>query len=172
MEDRVGRDRAARDSTDGSADTGGRAGLVLGIVVGVLVLVAVVAAVLAAMRPDPQLPAGSPEATVQDYVRLVYAHDLDEAAALLDPQGRCAKEDLESAWVDREARMVLRESDVDGDEADVRVDLVYAGGGPFGLSDEYSEPQHFQLARAGERWVITGEPWPMYGCAPGAGERP
>lgn len=140
-----------------------RAGLVLAVAVGVLVLMAVVAAVLSATREGPQLPEGSPEAAVQAYLQAVAEGDEDAAAAFLDPEGRCTEEDLRDSGSRSAGRIVLRDVEVDGDEADVEVELVYGGDGPFG-GDEWRDPVRFDLRRDGDRWVITGEPWPMYGC--------
>lgn len=140
-----------------------RAGTVLAIVVALLVLLAVVAGVVSATRSDPVLPEGSPEAAVQDYVSAVYEEDAEAAAEWLDPDGRCTVEDLEDARTDAGPRIVLREVDVDGDEATVDVDRVRGENGPFG-GGEWTEDLTFELERRGDRWVIVGEPWPMYGC--------
>lgn len=147
-----------------------RAGLVLAVAVGVLLLVAVVAAVLAATRPGPQLAEGSPEAAVRDYVAAVVDGDRGVAAGLLDPQGRCGEDDLSHYGTDSSGRIVLRETEVDGDEAEVHVDIVHDGEGPFGAG-EWRDELRFDLRRDGDRWVITGEPWPMYGCLGSDGEQ-
>ncbi len=147
-----------------------RAGVVLVVALVVLVALAVVAAVLAATRTGPQLPSGSPEATVQDYLQLVHDHDLDGAAGLLDPDRGCTVDDLEQAYVERDARMVLRDSDVRGDRATVRIEIVRGSGGPFGV-DTWTSEERFDLVRDGDRWVITGEPWPMYTCSSPGKER-
>lgn len=141
-----------------------RAGLVLAVAVGVLLLVAVVAVVLSATRPGPQLAEGSPEAAVRDYVAAVAEDDREAAAALLDPQGSCDEDDMRQYGSSSSSgRIVLREAEVDGDEAVVHVDVVHDGEGPFGAG-EWRDELRFDLRRDGERWVITGEPWPMYGC--------
>lgn len=139
-----------------------RAGKVLAVVVVILVLLGVVAGVVSATREAPQLPAGTPEATVQDYVTKVYAGDLDGAAALLDPAGSCTVTDLEAAYTDGSMRVVLVDSRVDGDRATVRVALVRSSSTPF--ADGYRQEESFRLERAGDGWAISGEPWPMFGC--------
>ena len=149
----------------------GRAGKVLAIAVAVLLLLAVVAGVVSATRPRTELPAGSPEAVVQDYVTAVYARDLDAAAGHLDPDGDCGVEDLELAYVERDARVVLRDVDVDGDRATVRADMVHTDSAPFGGS-EWIQEEIFRLTDAGDGWVITGAPWPMYACDLPEGMRP
>ncbi|OLT20654.1 hypothetical protein BJF81_05195 [Ornithinimicrobium sp. CNJ-824] len=122
----------------------GRAGKVLAIAVAALVLLAVVAGVVSATRPRTELPAGSPEATVQDYVTAVFSRDMDAAAAHLDPDGDCGVADLELAYVERDARVVLRDVDVDDDRATVRVDLVHTDSAPFGGS-EWTQEETFRL---------------------------
>lgn len=146
-----------------------RAGLVLLVAVGVLVLLAVIAGVLSATREGPQLSEGSPEAAVQDYLAAVAEGDDAAAAAILDPQGECTEDDLRDGGQPSTGRIVLRDVEVDGDEADVQVEIVYGGEGPFG-GGEWREEVRFDLRRDADRWVITGEPWPMYGCLDGRRE--
>ena len=140
-----------------------RAGLVLAGAVAVLVLLAVVAGVLSATREGPRLPEGSPEAAVQDYLTAVAEGDEAAAAAVLDPQGECGEDDLRDRGRRSTGRIVLRDVEVDGDEADVEVEIVYGGEGPFG-GGEWREEIRFDLRRDADRWLITGEPWPMFGC--------
>lgn len=135
----------------------------LAIAVAVLVVLAVVAGVLAALRPGPELPGGSPEARVRDYVAALYERDPGRAVRQLDPDGLCTEGDLRDVFLDERARVVLRESTTEGGTARVRVDLVHAGEGPFG-GGENREPVTFDLRRDGDRWVITGEPWPTFSC--------
>lgn len=140
-----------------------RAGIVLALTLVVLLVLAVAAAVLASTRSAPQLPAGSPEATVQEYLQLVRDHDLEAAARLLAPDGPCTVEDLDQGYIDQDTRVVLRQSRTSGDEASVLIEMVHGSGGLFGL-DTWTSQDPFTLAREGDRWVITGEPWPMYSC--------
>lgn len=142
---------------------GNRATRGLVIAVASLVLLAVGAGVFAALRPGPQLAAGSPEARVRDYVAALHERDPATAAEQLDPDGTCDEEDLRGVFLDEQSRVVLRESVTEGDTARVRVDLVHSGGGPIG-GGESREPVTFDLRRAGDRWVITGEPWPTFSC--------
>jgi hypothetical protein len=141
-----------------------RAGKVLAVVVGVLVLLAVVAGVVSATRDRADLPAGSPEAVVQDYVAQVYDQDVDAALAHLAPDSGCTVEDLTRAYAEPATRVVLRSSDVDGDTATVRLDFVHGADGPF--QSEWTQEETFRLARADSAadWAITGVPWPMPGC--------
>lgn len=135
----------------------------LALAVAVLVVLAIGAGVLASLRQGPEVAAGSPEATVRDYVAALYERDPAGAAAQLDPDGGCDEGDLRDVYLDEQARVVLRESSTEGESARVRVDLVHSAGGPIG-GGESREPVTFELRRAGDRWVITGEPWPTFSC--------
>jgi hypothetical protein len=146
-------------------------GRVLAVVVGVLVVLAVVAGVLSARRGAGELTPGSPEAAVQDYLSRVYDRDLDGAAELLDPEGDCTVSDLERNVYEPDARVVLRSSEVDGATALVRVELVHGEEGPLG-SGEWAQEESFRLERVDDRWVITGEPWPMFSCFGQEGGKP
>ena len=58
-------------------------------------------------------------------------------------------------------RVVLRDTEVDGDSARVEVDVVMSSGDLFGGS-EYSETHTFRLGKVGQEWKVQGVPWPMY----------
>jgi hypothetical protein len=135
---------------------------ILATVVGVVVVVAVVAAVLSATRVTPEYDRATPEGVVQAYLTAVVDGHNQDAAGFLD-QGGCTVEDLDRVYRPDELRAVLRDTEVDGDTAQVRVDLVMSSGGPLDGS-EYTEEQTFRLARDDGTWLITGEPWPMYDC--------
>ena len=143
--------------------------VLVGVVAG-LVLLAVGAGVFSAVRPAAELPEGSPERAVQDYVQALYDDDLDTATSYLDPDEGCTTEDLDVLWVDGDARVVLRDTRVDGDEATVRIELVHADSGPVAV-DEWSEEETFRLRSDVDGWVLTGLPWPLHRCT-GDGESP
>lgn len=146
-----------------------RAGTVLAVVVGVLVLLAVVAGVVSATRDREDLPAGSPEAVVQDYVAKIYDGDVDAAATRLAADSACTVEDLSDAYAEPAARVVLRDSSVEGRRATVRLDFVHGTDGPF--QSEWTQEETFRLVRedGSAGWAITGVPWPMPGCGAGRG---
>ncbi|MGZ4436289.1 MAG: hypothetical protein ACXVWU_07955 [Nocardioides sp.] len=137
---------------------------ILAIVVGLVAVVAVVAGVLAATRHASEYPRGTPAGAVQAYLSAVIDGDHQKAAGFLAPGSSCAVADLDRAPVPDEVRVVLRDTHVDGATAQVDVDVVLPSGGPFGGAD-YSERQTFRLARAGQGWLITGIPWPMFECS-------
>lgn len=139
-----------------------RAGTVLAIVVGVLVLLAVAAGVYSTTRDGAELPAGSPEAVVQDYVALVYDRDFDAALELLEPDTTCTFVDLSTSFVEPGGRVVLRDAEVDGDRATVRLSFVRGSDGPF--QSEWTSDETFRLTRTDGEWAIADVPWPMFEC--------
>lgn len=141
-----------------------RANRVLAIVVGVVVVAGVVAAVLTATHDVPTYDRRTPEGVVQAYLIAVIDGDHDAAAAFLAPGSACTVDDLDRAYVPDGVRVVLRDTTVDGDTAEVAVDITSSSGGPLD-SSEFTEQQTFRLRQADGDWRITGRPWPMYDCA-------
>lgn len=144
---------------------GGRPNRILAIVVGTMVVLAAVVVVLSARRSTAQLEPGSPEATVQTYLTAVTAGDYATAAHQLDPAGACDVDDLDRTGRPGSARAYLVGSRVEGDSADVTVEVTVpeGGGGPFDTTD-YSETHLFRLTRSSGDWLLTGTPWPLYDC--------
>ncbi|WP_131104314.1 hypothetical protein [Ornithinimicrobium sufpigmenti] len=130
-----------------------------------LLLLAVVAAVLSATRADPGYAEGSPEAAVQSYAVAAVAKDGEEAVRHLDPAAGCTAQHVEESWVRPGARVVLRDTSVDGDRATVRLDVVSASGGPFDAS-EWTNEETLELRQVDGEWLVTGTPWPLYTCRP------
>ncbi len=139
---------------------------VLALVVGLIAVIGVVAGVLSATRQVPKYDRGTPEGLVQAYLTAVIDGDHQDAVAFLTPESSCTVEDLDRAYVPDDVRVVLRDTEVDGDTAQVKVDVVMSSGGPLEGS-EYAEEHTFRLTRAGGDWLITGAPWPMYECSKG-----
>ena len=131
--------------------------------VGIVVLLAITVA-LALSRQPATLAEGSPEAVVQAYAQAIVAGDEDAAAALLHPDLECTAGDLRDARVDDSIRVTLRESGINGTVADVEILVtITSGRGPFDTY-EYDESHRFELARAGDQWLITRRPWPWASC--------
>ncbi len=144
-----------------------RPNLVVGAVVGFVAVLAVVAGIVSATRHAATYEPGTPVAVVQAYLAAVVDGDHEAAAAHLSSESPCTVDDLDRAFLAGGVRAVLRDSRVDGDTAQVRVDLIRSTGGPLDMS-EYSEKVTFRLIRAGGAWRITGSPWPMFECGKGA----
>jgi len=138
---------------------------VLAIVVGSVVLVIVLVGVLAANRSVTDHDLSTPEGVVQAYVAAVVDGDHQAAADLLAEDSECDVDDLDGTYVPELDRVVLLDTEVDGDSARVYVETV-AAEGPFGAFD-YSERHSFLLERSGTSWRIAGKPWPLYECFKG-----
>lgn len=142
---------------------------ILAIVVALIIVVAVAAAVFSATRSAPQFDPATPEGTVQAYLQAVADGDEEAAAAYLAPDSDCDATDIARADFVQSARVVLRDTAVGGDEARVEVEVVYSSSGdPFDGS-EFREDQVYELRRPEDRWLLIGEPWPLFFCEGGRG---
>lgn len=134
---------------------------------GVVAVLAILAAVVASGRSVPTYDASTPEGTVQAYLQAVFDGDDQSAASYLSVTSRCDADDFREAFVAESARVVLRDSRIEDDEATVEVEIVFSdGGGPFDTY-EWSEDQSFDLVREDDSWMLTGRPWPLYYCQGG-----
>jgi hypothetical protein len=138
---------------------------VLAIVVGLVVLVTVVVGVLTASRDATEYDSSTPEGVVQAYVEAVLDGELEVAAGLLSEDSPCDVDNLDNSYLPEYDRVVLLDSEVDGDTARVEIEAVTVEG-PFGAFD-YGERHTFRLERSGTEWRITGRPWPMFECFKG-----
>lgn len=116
-------------------------------------------------------PDGTPERTVQDYLRAISDRDATTANSFLaaDLAERCAPyhRDLITNRSGTALRATLDRATVRGETADVRVRITETNGsGPFG-SDESYQNVVFNLARTDGQWRITEPAWPLY-CPPEA----
>jgi hypothetical protein len=130
-----------------------------------LLLLAAVAAVLSLTRDGPEYAEGSPEAAVQSYVVAAVAGDGEEAVRHLDPADRCTARNVEEGWANPRSRVVLRDTEVHGDRATVRIDILTPSGDPFSAS-EWEDRQSLDLHLVDGEWLISGTPWPAYRCEP------
>lgn len=140
-----------------------RANRVLAIALGVVVVVAVVAVIVSASRDTTSPEDGTPAGVVQDYLSAVIEGDHEEAADLIAPESPCDITDLDRAYVPDDVRVVLRDTAVDGDTAQVQVEVVMSSDDLLGGS-EYSEEHTFRLVSTDRGWLVTGVPWPAYDC--------
>lgn len=139
-----------------------RANRVLGIAVGLLVLLAVVAGVISTQQSPRTFEPGTPEATVQTYLQAVLDQDAQTAVAQLGPDAGCTVDDFVHGNHSEPDRVVVTDSSVRENSAQIHVDLIYGGGllGDDGWSDQIT----FPLERSGDAWVISTMVWPYYGC--------
>lgn len=128
----------------------------------VLVAALVIGAIVVAVRPTQVLDPGTPAGTVQRYVQLVMAGDHDLAAKYFAADTTCDAGDLDRAYVDREARIDLLESSIDGARAHVRVAVSTPTDDI--LRDTWTEERTMRLVKVSGQWLLTGIPWPLYEC--------
>jgi hypothetical protein len=140
------------------------------VVVGVVAVSTVVA--LAAGRGEEDFPPGTPEGTVQGYLRAVIDRDPERALDFLAPE---LLEDCDTDEYRRSIRNMIRSGDRevrasllgtrqrdDVTEVEVRITESY-GDGPFGRN-EYSQEHFFVLDQVEGEWRFVEPPWPLYAC--------
>jgi hypothetical protein len=135
---------------------------VLAAAVAVIVSLAVVAAVVRATQSSPDLDLSTPEGTVQAFLEATFAHDYDEAAGYLDPDGRCTVEDLERGYADTSGTVALLGTTMTDTGARVQVEVAYSDG-PLGVG-RWTEPQTYRLSEDADGWVLLDVPWPLFDC--------
>ncbi len=129
--------------------------------VGVLVLLlAGVAGFLAAKDRSVELDPATPEAAAQMYVAAVIARDGEAAASLLAPGSQC--DNLLDYYAPDAASITVQKVTLsnNGESAEVTLEISER-------TDAFSEWTHgevFTLTKTGDQWLVTGDPWPNYGC--------
>ena len=142
-------------------------GLLLALVIGGSI------AVGTTRRGETEFPPDSPEGTVQRYVRAIEAEDAVAIRDTLSPaaRDRCQVPDIRNNLRypdDRDLRVTLRDTSLDGDRAEVKVRVTETtGSGPFD-SGSYDHDETFDLVRVNGAWLIDGPTWPIY-CPPPGG---
>lgn len=136
------------------------------VLVGVIAIAALlVAAWSSGRRRTADLPAGSPQATVQAYLRAVSDSDRVAARAQLADglAQQCLLESMTFPTVDRAVLVTTTDR---GDTATVVVNVTERwGSGLFDLNDATAR-QTFELVRTPAGWRIGTMPWPLYACSP------
>ena len=135
--------------------------IVLAIITGLVVILAIAAGIFAARDTAPKWPAGSPDAVVQTYAQAVIDQDYARALAQLDPALGCTPEDFAQAYYPQDTAISLLQTHIGPDNATVTVELG-SYGEPF--FDPFIGQEHFELVPADSGWLISGTPWPVYGC--------
>lgn len=137
---------------------------VLMVILGTVGVLVVVAVVVIALRPPATFDPATPEGAVQGYLEAVFDDDETAALGYLEPKSPCDEHDISDASVDSSARVVLVETEVDDDTARVEVEMTFSRGQGLFDSYEYSQDESFDLVDFGDRWLLTGEPWPVRVC--------
>ena len=133
---------------------------VLAVVVGLVVILAVVAGLLATRREPVTLDPTTPEGSVQTFVLAVIEGDDEVAVALLDPDLGCTAP-LREIYRPSRVSMAVVGTKSTAQEATVVLDVTEYGEGPF---SSWSHREVYDLLVKDSGWMITGHPWPVYGC--------
>ena len=141
----------------------------VGVAVVVVVAVALSVVAMVAGGDEQEFAAGTPEGTVQRYLRAVIDRDASAANGYLsaDLTECCDEQRLRDAYrrpSDRDMRVTLRGTAEVGDVTEVRVRITeFRSNPPFG-GDDYSHDEFFALRQEGGEWRFVDPPWPVYFC--------
>jgi hypothetical protein len=124
------------------------------------VLVAgVILTIVTSRQPAITFPAGSPEATVAAYLRLLQYGQVDDAYAMTAfDRPAITREDYHQRfdhWSEQPHQVTLLRTDTTGEEATVTVEISSFRPNLFG-ADDYTTQQSITLVRRQGNWLITG----------------
>ena len=140
-----------------------RPNVVLLVIAALVVGLAVIAAVVSANRTTPSPDLATPEGVVQAYVVAVIDADQEKMESFLDPGLGC-KAPFPYFSPPQAASLALVSSRTSGSTATVVVEITEGEGrGPF-LGGIYTHRENFTLVSRNDRWLISGNPWPIYEC--------
>ncbi len=136
-----------------------RPNVVLAVVAGTVVALGILAGILTATRQPPDIDPGTPAGVVQLYTLAVI--DGDDAAIVryLHPSTGCT-DPLPIGRDGVRTSLTIVDTRIDGDRATVVADLSEYSG----ALDSWDHREEFELRRDDGEWLITGQPWPVYGC--------
>jgi hypothetical protein len=124
-----------------------------------LLVAGVIVAIVSSNRPATTFPAGSPEATVATYLRLLQNGQVDEAYTMTAfTQPTITREDYHQRfeyWTQQPHRVTLLRTSTTGDQATVTVETSTFRPGLF-EADDSTVQQTFTLVRRQGNWLITG----------------
>lgn len=135
--------------------------LVLASITALIVVLAVAAGIFASRDTVPSWPADSPEAVVQAYAEAVSEADYAAAIELLDPLMECKPENFARSYYPQDTTIALLQSHIGPDRATVTVEIGTYGEAFF---EPFMGQEQFELIADDGGWLITGAPWPVYGC--------
>ena len=134
----------------------------LGVLVAVIFAFALIFAI-SSQNSVKILNNGTPEATIQKFLQALNDGRNVEAAALFSVASSCTVEDIDRAYIDKNAEVSLDKALLtDTNNAIVYVS-IQRNDAPL-LSDPFTEPQDFRLVKEAGNWKIAGIPWPLYDC--------
>lgn len=138
-----------------------RSNLVLGVVAVLVIILAVIAAVVGASRAPRTADLSTPAGATEAYIVAVVSQDDDAARDLLDPALGCTPEQVSQMYRPSRASLSVVDAEENGATASVVVEITEHGQGLF---DAWAHRETFTLRLDDDRWLVTGEPWPIYQC--------
>jgi hypothetical protein len=135
---------------------------ILTIIGAVIALAAIIALVMSVTRSDRAWDRSTPEGAVQAYLQAVQSGDNAQAATWFASDSECTVRDLDMAFAPRDVRVDLVSSEITGQTARVVIEIAWGTPGPF--DRRMGEEQTYRLVRSGDRWLLSGIPWPVYAC--------
>jgi len=138
-------------------------GIVLGVIIAVMVALVAVALVLALQGPE-QFDEGTPQAAVQGYFQSVVDRSRVDAERFLMPDlvEHCGAELNQIRDATDSLRVVILDTEPDGERVAVTVEITERGASSVFLGEPYTFRDTLILERAGDVWLITEVPWPIY----------
>ena len=148
-----------------------------GAVLGILIVASVVVAVL---QKEAEFAPGSPEATVQDYLRALEEDDFQTVRDTFSPelQSRCGIEDMFRGYRSvgwrrlHESQITLEGSRTLEATTFVIVRIARLRGGDLFGPSEYAFEETFALRQFDGLWRFSENPWPHFDCARSSAEAP
>lgn len=142
-----------------------RQNIVLVVIAVLVVAIAVVAAVVSANRTPPSPDPATPEGVVQAYVTAVIDEDTPTMESLLDPTLGCTAPFPYGEVGAASLAVVSSTTGSTGSGATARV-VVEISESRDGLlpGSTYDHRETFDLVNRDGRWLVSGEPWPLYVC--------
>lgn len=132
------------------------------ILISVFGLIAVAALLFVAARGEnAKFEVGTPEATVQSYLKAMVDRDNDLALSYFEANTKCDSSDIDRQYFSPDLTVDLIESTINGDRAQVKIRIRYSNDDLFG---GWSEEHTIALIKSGADWKIAGTPWPLYEC--------
>lgn len=141
-----------------------------GIALTVLALVIISITLALVNRRAPALsPEDTPEGTVQRYLIAVQEDDADRAYGYLssDLQEYCDYAhflDSKDTRRNENERIVLKSSEIRGEQAIVRIEVTNTSLSPPFDVNEYSYPVQYVLEQEESVWRFSEPPWPLGWC--------
>jgi hypothetical protein len=127
---------------------------------GAIALVAL-AILSATQNKTSDFASGTPEATVQAFLKSMSERDSEGALQYFASDSPCELFELDRQGLSQEITIDLVESTITGNAAKVKIRIRYSSND---MVSGWKEDQVMRLEKESGNWRITGTPWPLYDC--------